>query len=106
MKVGDTVFRVKYDKIEDGEIVRSYRGIYSSSGEWIPKTDGNRVCFVARFGTFDYLGQTYEWKFFVNVKNARTALARQARQYAEECRNKAVTWDKIVSDMEIANAGT
>ena len=79
-KIGETVYRAKWDKVETG-VVRSKRRVsISNSGSSYEDCNGKYVEFVAQFNEYDWIGQTYAWKFFRDPKDAYTVLARELKE--------------------------
>lgn len=76
LKVGDVVWRAKYDHIEKGVVVDLRQVRHVSTGSVMESDKGEHVEFVAQFG-YDYVRQTYQWKFFDSREKALADLQRQ-----------------------------
>lgn len=75
LREGDVVWRAKYDHIEKG-VVSGLRQVRLVGGSVSESDKGEYVEFVAQFG-YDYVRQTYPWKFFDSREKALADLQRQ-----------------------------
>lgn len=100
--IGDTVYRARWDRIEEGRVTRIQRIKLDRQGNSLgPHPDGEYVESTAKFGS-DYDSQTYCWKFFPRVETAQARLAELAQGQADDKRREAAKWDALV---EKAKAG-
>jgi hypothetical protein len=98
--IGETVYRAKWDKVEAG-IVRSKRRVsISNSGGSYEDPDGKYVEFVAQFNDYDWVGQTYAWKFFRHPRDAYRRLAYEIKERIDEYERKIAEWRKYLEAAE------
>jgi hypothetical protein len=90
-KIGDKVYRAKWDTIQEGEVVRTQRVSISNSGTSYEDVHGKYIEYIAKFGKdnwAEYVGQTYPWKFFSDKKLAYRRLAYEIEDRIDEYQKK------------------
>jgi hypothetical protein len=92
MWVGQTVWRCRYDLIEEGMITSYRRVTYRGSGTE-PREDenGEYIEWSARFGS-DWESQTYQWKFFTTLAGVLERYEEEARRRVEGALAEAKKW--------------
>lgn len=106
--IGAKVYRANWDRIEEGEVVRISRVRYTSDGREYEDKTGPYICYHASF-RYDHESQTYQWKWFYKIEDAKRDLAKKLRRRAEEsrrdavkCEDMAATYDPPVAAKEPA----
>jgi hypothetical protein len=102
-KIGQKVWRAKWDKIEEGVVVGTKKVSFTNTGSMYDNPKGEYVAFIATFDKphptngfhYDLEEQTYAWKFFPNEVDAYRVLAREAYDRKLEALEKAKQWDEI-----------
>ena len=86
-KIGETVYRAKWDKVETGVVTSKRRVSISNQGTSYEDPNGEYVEFIAQFGS-DWVGQTYAWRFFRHQKDAYKRLVFEIAARIEEYERK------------------
>lgn len=94
--VGAKVYRANYRYIEEGTVCRISRVRYTSDGREFEDPAGPYVCYHASFPS-GHEGQTYQWKWFFKIEDAKRELAKQLRRMAEDNRRKAAEYEDLAA---------
>lgn len=99
-RIGETVYRAGWNKVETG-IVRSKRRVsISNSGSSYEDPNGAYVEFLAQFNQYDWVGQTYAWKFFRDPRDAYKRLAYEIKERIAEYEHKIAEWRESLEAAE------
>lgn len=101
--LGAKVYRARWDRIEEGKVRRLDRVRFDSDGREVEDLTGPYTRYVACFGS-DWEGQTYQWKWFHRIDDAKRELAKQLRDRAKDKRQEADRWDALAATYESALA--
>lgn len=99
--VGAKVYRPAYDRIEEGTVERIDHVRYTSDAHEIEDPDGPYTRYFACFGPGRWESQTFQWRWFYKVEDAKKLLARQLRERAEGHRRDADKCDALAASIEI-----
>lgn len=102
--IGDLVYRARWDRVEEGRVVRIQRIKLDRQGNSLGEhPDGDYIETHAKFGS-DYEKQTYCWKFFPRIETAHARLAELAQGQADDKRREAAKWDALVEKAKACEA--
>jgi hypothetical protein len=98
------VYRAGYDKIEEGT-VRSIERIRFETSAWsgVPREivdpQGDKIRYWASFSDnhTGWESQTYQWKWFFKLEDAKKDLARKLTERAKDLRAEADRWDALAA---------
>lgn len=106
--IGTKVYRVMGNCIEEGVVIRVSRARINQLGNSDAEEceNGERPYYVARFRDNDYEwrateGQTYQWKFFANISDARKQLVRKLRDQIEEHYQDVKKLEKLIATLDV-----
>ena len=98
--IGETVYRAKWDKVETGIVRSKHRVSISNSGTSYDDPKGDYVEFLAQFGEWDWVGQTYEWKFFRHQRDAYNRLAYEIEERIGDYEHEIAKWRQLLEGVE------
>ncbi len=101
LTVGTKVYRVYASSIQEGVVRRVSRAYYTRS-HLDPIEDekkGDHDYWVAQFD-YDWEGQTFQWRWFVDVQHARRALIRGEREIVDDLRRQIARREAIIAEQE------
>ena len=99
-RIGETVYRAKWDKIEAGIVRSKHKVSISNSGTSYDDPNGEYTEFIAQFGEYDWVGQTYAWKFFRNPKDAYKKLVYEIKERITEYEREIAKWHQFLVTAE------
>jgi len=101
---GRKVYRVGYDEIEEGVIVRVSKARQSGNDhhDYFDDPNGTYIQYWAQFGRGigSCQGQIYEWKWFSKLGDAQKKLAEKLRDRAKDCLRDASKWNDLAAKLE------
>ena len=102
--IGAKVYRAEYGRIEEGEVIAIDRIRYTDgifdNGREVDDPNGPYTRYTACFGPGQWERQTYQWRFFYNINDARKKLAKDLRERAKDARRDADRWDAMAATFE------
>ena len=102
--IGARVYRAGYDKIEEGEVKRidrvRYVESYFSCPQEVEDPSGPYTRYTACFGANSWESQTYQWRFFFKIEDARKDLVKKLRERAKDRRVDADRFDALAATFE------
>lgn len=109
--VGAKVYRAAWDRIEEGVVRRVSKCRFRSTwggGDFVEDETGDHDFYVAQFGGDasghggEWVEQTYQWRWFIDVEKAKKELVRQLRSRIEVKRHDIERLEAIIATMEPA----
>ncbi len=99
--VGAKVYRATYSCIEEGTVVKVSKCFINPNGDLREDPKGDFHYYAAKFGTgFDgYVTQTYQWKFFFNLKDAQKDLIRKLERRISDHRFDVSRLEKQIEEL-------
>ena len=100
--VGAKVYRVNYNRIEEGEVVRvstcDYHTSFGGSTILIERHDGkgSNPYYVARFRS-TYEEHEWQWRWFFKKTDAQQELIKQARDKLKELQRDMERWEDLIA---------
>jgi hypothetical protein len=91
--IGDSVFRVRWDRIEEGVVSMIRRVSFDGLGNYQEDLQGDHIETIAVFGT-DRESQTFCWKFFPTLELARERFRVLALRQAKDLEHSVQEWRK------------
>ncbi len=96
--IGATVYRVGWDRIEEGQVRRIDRVRHGSDQYEVEDPNGPCIRYHATFDTGDrWESQTYQWKWFFRREDAQKRLAEKLTERAKDLRAQADRCDALAT---------
>ena len=99
--LGATVYLPNFDHIEEGKVTKIDRIIFDSTGNEREDENGPYVRYHATFSPHHWVSQTYQWKWFYRIEDAKKALVKQMRERARTSRQEVDKWENLASVFEL-----
>jgi len=100
--VGARVYRAEWDRIEEGTIERIDRVRFDYDAREVEDPDGPYPRYFACFGPGRWESQTFQWKWFFRIEDAKKDLIKKLRDRAKDRRDEADKWDALAATFERA----
>lgn len=104
--VGVKVYRVGYDKVEEGEMMRISRARRQNWNNLVEDPNGPHIVYYAHFsdGAYGWEMQTWQYIFFFRREDAQKKLAQQLRERAKDLRRDADKWEALATTLDEATS--